>query len=125
MFLAPGDLPGPAPRGLGTRVGQARWARTYLNPRRNRAGVSRSAVAGFSQGRRRSAVSGRASRSWVWATTRIQVQRSAASGVRSFGVVRPRICFAKRKGVLQIEAAEKFLPETVYVVRGCASLGGP
>lgn len=38
---------------------------------------------GFSQGRRRSAASGRASLSWVCATTRSQVHRSAASGVGS------------------------------------------
>lgn len=34
----------------------------------------------------------------MWAAIRIQVQRSAASGVRSFGVVHPRVCFAKRNG---------------------------
>ncbi|KUL43415.1 hypothetical protein ADL28_42895 [Streptomyces violaceusniger] len=69
----------------------------FLKPRRTWSGVSRSEAVGFSQGRRRSAARGRASRSWVWATIRIQVQRSAASGVRSFGVVQPRVCFAKRK----------------------------
>ncbi|GAA0535845.1 hypothetical protein GCM10010390_42050 [Streptomyces mordarskii] len=41
----------------------------FLNPRRTRSGVSRSEAVGFSQGRRRSAARGRASRNWVWATT--------------------------------------------------------
>jgi len=41
--------------------------------------------------------SGQASLSWVCATTRSQVQRSAASGVRSFGVAQPSVCFANLK----------------------------
>ena len=64
-----------------------RWlfARMLRNPRRTRAGVSRPGAAGFSQGRRRSSASGRASRSWVWAAMISQVQRSAASGCGSSG----------------------------------------
>lgn len=45
----------------------------FLNPRRTRAGVSRSSSVGFSQGRRRSAAIGRARRSWVWAATTSQI----------------------------------------------------
>lgn len=57
-----------------------------------RAGVSLSVGAGISHGLRRSAASGRASRSWVNTARISQVQRSAASGVRIFGQVQPRVC---------------------------------
>ena len=53
--------------------------------------------AGRSQGRRRSAASGRASRSWAWQAMTIQVHRSAAAGSRSFGAVQPRTCLNSRK----------------------------
>lgn len=53
---------------------------------RTRAGVSLSGGVGFSHGLRRSAASGRASRSWVKAARISQVQRSAASGLRIFGL---------------------------------------
>lgn len=52
---------------------------------------------GLFQGRRRPEAGGRARRSWARATIGIQVQRSTASGVRSFGVVQPRACCAQRK----------------------------
>ena len=52
---------------------------------------------GRSQGRRRSSARPRASRSWVCAAMTSQVQRSAAAGSRSFGVVQPRVCLNRRK----------------------------
>ena len=65
--------------------------------RRMRAGVSRPGlVAAFSQGRRRSSMRSRASRSWVWAAMMSQVHRSAASGVRRRGLVQPRVCLKNR-----------------------------
>jgi hypothetical protein len=94
--LGPGRSSGTSAARLGntTRTEQTRM---FLNPRRTRAVVRRSGLVGFSQGRRRSAASGRARRSWVWAMTTNQVHRSAASGVRTFGVVQPRICFPNLK----------------------------
>ena len=90
--------------GVRGRVGwvSVRWpgavvGRRFRNPRRTRAGVSRPGGAGRSQGRRRSAASGRARRSWVCAAMISQVQRSAASGVRIFGAVQPRVCLNSRK----------------------------
>lgn len=65
--------------------------------RRTRAGVSLSDGAGFSHGRRKSAASGRVSRSWVKAARISQVQRSAASGLRIFGQVQPKVCLKSRK----------------------------
>ncbi len=41
----------------------------FLNPRRTRAGLSQSGTVGFSQGRRRSVASGRASWGWVCLTS--------------------------------------------------------
>ncbi|OKI03183.1 hypothetical protein AMK13_27190 [Streptomyces sp. CB02056] len=70
----------------------------FRNPRRTRVGVS--ATPGrlvFSQGRRWSAASGAARRSWVWATITSQVQRSAASGERSLGRAQPRVCLNRRQ----------------------------
>lgn len=52
---------------------------------------------GFSHGLRRSVASGRASRSWVKTVRISQVQRSAASGLRTFGQVQPRVCLKRRK----------------------------
>ena len=65
-------------------------------PRRTRAGVSWAGVSGLSQGRRRPSTRRRARRSSVYAATTSQVQRSACSGVRSAGVVQPRVCLTKR-----------------------------
>ena len=82
----------PGPGFAGFRcTGRAAFARMFLNPRRTRAGVSRPGGAGRSQGPRRSAASGRASRSWAWAVMMIQVHWSAACGSRIFGTVHPRI----------------------------------
>ena len=64
-FFDPGGLPGPGLPGLGAPAGQQAFARMFRNPRRTRAGVSRPGGAGDSQGRRRSAASGRARRSWA------------------------------------------------------------
>ena len=69
----------------------------FRNPRRTRAGVSRPGGAGRSQGRRRSAASGRARRSWAWQAMISQVHRSAAAGSRIFGAVQPRTCLNSRK----------------------------
>src|SRR6266487_3739652 len=66
-FFEPGGRPGPGLPGFGAPAGQGMVARMLRNPRRTRAGVSRPGGAGFSQGRRRSAASGRARRSWAWA----------------------------------------------------------
>ena len=77
------------------RRGRVAWM--FRNPRRTRAGVSRPGGAGRSQGRRRSAASGRASRSWAWQAMISQVHRSAAAGSRIFGVVQPRTCLNRRK----------------------------
>ena len=96
-FVEPGGRPGPGRVGFGAPAGEGVFVRRFRKPRRMRAGVSRSGGAGFSQGRRRSAVSGRARRSWVWAVMISQVQRSAASGSRSFGTVQPRVCLNRRK----------------------------
>jgi len=63
-------------------------------PGRTRAGVSGPGGAGFSQGRRRSAASGRASRSWAWQAMISQVHRSAAPGSRIAGAVQPRTCLS-------------------------------
>jgi hypothetical protein len=67
----------------------------FLNPRRTRAGVRRSGLTGFSQGRRRSAASGQRPGEPELGVRNDQEpgQRSAASGVRSFGVVQPSVCF--------------------------------
>ena len=93
----PGGRPGPGRQGFGARAGSRVVGRRFRNPRRTRAGVSRSGAAGRSQGRRRSAARGRARRSWVWAAMISQVQRSAAAGSRIFGVVQPRVCLNSRK----------------------------
>ena len=61
-------------------------------PRRTRAGVSRPAGAGHSQGRRRSAASARARQSWAQAAMISQVHRSAAAGSRILGAAQPRTC---------------------------------
>ncbi len=64
-FFEPGGRPGPGLPGFGALAGQGVVARRRRNPRRTLAGVSRPGGAGCSQGRRRSAASGRASRSWA------------------------------------------------------------
>ncbi len=87
------EITGPDPGSTGQ--GMVAWM--FRNPRRTRAGVSRPGGAGRSQGRRRSAASGRASRSWAWQAITIQVHRSAAAGSRSFGAVQPRTCLNSRK----------------------------
>ena len=96
-FFEPGGLPGPGLPGFGAPAGQGTIARMFLNPRRTRAGVSRPGGAGRSQGRRRSAASGRARRSWAWQAMISQVHRSAARGSRIFGTVHPRTCLNSRK----------------------------
>lgn len=96
-FFEPGARPGPGREGCGARAGEGVLARRFGNPRRTRVGVSLLGGTGFSQGRRRSVVSGRVSRSWVCATMISQVQRSAAAGSRSLGVVQPRVCLNSRK----------------------------
>lgn len=97
-FFEPSGLPGPGRLGLGARAGQGKFVRRLLNPRRTRAGVSRPGSAGFSQGRRRSAASGRARRSWVWAAVISQVHRSAASGVRELWAGPAQRLFDHREG---------------------------
>jgi hypothetical protein len=97
-FLVPGGRPGPGREGFGALAGWVVFGRRLRNPRRMRAGVSRcGSVTGFSHGRRRSLVRWRASRSWVWAATMIQVQRLPWSGVRMRGRVQPRVCLRNRK----------------------------
>jgi Nitroreductase family len=64
-FLEPGGLPGPGLPGFGALAWLGMVARMFRNPRRTRAGVSRPAGAGRSHGRRRSAASARARRSWA------------------------------------------------------------
>jgi hypothetical protein len=120
----PGGRPGPGRVGLGALAGRTVRARMFRKLRRTRAGVSRPGRAGRSQGRRRSAASGRARRSWVCAAITSQVQRSAASAVRIFGAVQPRVCLSSRK-VCQVEAAQERLPPAVHVGRGGAGGGGP
>jgi hypothetical protein len=93
----PAGRPGPGRVGFGAAAGQAVFVRRCRKSLRTRAGVSRSGAAGFSQGRRRSAASGRARRSWVWAARMSQVHRSAAAGLRTFGQVQPRVCLSMRK----------------------------
>lgn len=97
VFLRPGGRPGPGREDFGAPAGQTAFGRRCRKSRRTRAGVSPSVGAGFSQGRRRSAASGRASRNWVKAARISQVQRSAASGVRILGQVQPRVCLNRRK----------------------------
>jgi hypothetical protein len=65
-------------------------------PRRTRPGVMTVVGCGGCQGSRWSLTRVRARRSWVRAATMGQVHRSACSGVRIFGVVQPRACFANR-----------------------------
>src|SRR5258706_2134665 len=89
--------PGERPQGFGTLAGLPSCARTYEKPRRTRAGVRRSGGSGRCQGKRTSATKSRAKRSWTKASTRSQVQRSAAAGARSLGVVHLRVCLKKRK----------------------------
>ena len=118
-LVDPGGRPGPGLPGFGApaRQGRAWWM--FRNPRRTRAGVSRPGGAGRSQGRRRSAASGRASRSWAWQAITIQVHRSAAAGSRSFWAVQPRTCLNSRK-VLKIKSAQERLPPSVHLGRGGA-----
>jgi len=56
----PGGRPGPGLPGFGAPAGQAAVVRMFRKSRRTRAGVSRRAAAGRSQGLRRSSASGRA-----------------------------------------------------------------
>src|SRR6185312_9973231 len=108
-FLEPGGRPGPGREGLGALAGRVVFGRRLRNPRRMRAGVSRcGSVIGFSHGRRRSLVRWRASRSWVWAATMIQVQRSAWSGARSGPA---QGLFEELEGVFQVEAAQEGSPQ--------------
>ena len=88
---APG-VRGPGLPGFGALAWLGMAARMFRNPRRTRAGVSRTGVAGRSQGRRRSAASGRARQSWAQAAMISQVHRSAAPGSRILGAVQPRTC---------------------------------
>ncbi|QFZ24259.1 SDR family oxidoreductase [Saccharothrix syringae] len=96
-FFDPTGRPGPGRTGFGAAAGRAIFVWRLRNPRRTRAGVSLAGSAGRSQGWRRSATSGRARRSWVWAARISQVQRSAASGSRNRGRVQPRVCLSMRK----------------------------
>jgi hypothetical protein len=95
--LESGGRPGPGREGFGARAGDRVFVRMFRNPRRTRAGVSLCGATGFSHGRRRSRARCRARRSWVWAAMTSQVQRSDASGLRSFGAVQPRVCLNNRK----------------------------
>ena len=123
-LVDPGGRPGPGLPGFGApaRQGRAWWM--FRNPRRTRGGVSRPAGAGRSQSRRRSAASGRASRSWAWQGITIQVHRSAAAGSRSFWAVQPRTCLNSRK-VLKIKSAQERLPPPVHLGRGGAGDRAP
>ena len=101
----PGGRPGPGRLDFGALAGSRVVGRMFRNPRRTRAGVSRPGPAGRSQGRRRSATRGRASRSWVCAAMSSQVQRWPAAGVQSFGAVHPRVCLNSRR-VFEVETAQ-------------------
>jgi len=97
-FRDPVGRPGPGRENFGGFVGSPAAVRTRRNPRRARAGDNRVGVSAVrSQGRRMSSTRRRASRSWVCAASMSQVQRSAASGVRSWGVVQPIVCLRNRK----------------------------
>lgn len=96
VFFRPAGRPGPGRAGCGAPAGQAVCGRMCRKSRRTRAGVSLSGELDCSHGRRRSAASGRARRSWVWATRMSQVQRSAASNVRIFGGS-AEVCLNRRK----------------------------
>ena len=83
------------------------------------------AAAGLSQGRRRSAASGRARRSWVWAAMISQVQRSAACGVRIFGRVQPRVCLNSRKVCSRSKRRRNACHQRSTSARGGAGGRGP
>lgn len=80
-------------------------------------------LGGRSQGRRRSSASGRARRSWVWATMTSQVHRSALSAWRIFGVVQPRVCFRSLK-VCSRSNAVRLIAERGWYERGVAGWSG-
>src|SRR5664279_3248575 len=65
VFFDPAGRPGPGRLGFGAPAWSGIVARMRGNPRRTRAGVSRSGAADRSQGRRRSSARCRARRSWV------------------------------------------------------------
>lgn len=79
--------PGDHPQGFGTFAELPRCTRSDEKPRRTRAGERRSGGSGRCQGKHTSATWSRAKRSWTKARTSSQVQRSAAAGARSLGVV--------------------------------------
>src|SRR5258708_7402290 len=92
--------------GKGKPLG-AGWGPRWEKPRRRRAGVRRSGGKGGCQGKRTSATASRARRSWTEARISSHVQRSAASGARSLGVVHLSVCLKKRN-VCSIEKRAQY-----------------
>jgi hypothetical protein len=90
--------PRDRPQGFGTYAGLPTCASTRKKPRRTRAGVRQSGGNGGCQGTRSAASWRRASRSGTYARSSRHVQRSAACGVHSFGVVHLNVCLEKRQG---------------------------
>ena len=97
----------------------------FRNPRRTLAGVSRPGAAGRSQGRRRSATRGRASRSWVCAAMTSQVQRSAGVRGADLRCGPAEGLLEQPEGVFQVEATQEGLPPAVHVGRVGAGDRGP
>ena len=80
---------------------------------------------GVSQGRRRSAASGRASRSWVYAAMISQVQRSAGGRVADLRGGPAEGLLEQPEGVFEIEAAQERLPAAVDIGGGGAGARPP
>lgn len=114
--LPPAQTRPQAGRGQPTRPASAPPARQVRPDRR---GEHRPRGPGWHRHRDsqewRGTARGRARRSWVWAAMTSQVQRSAASGSRSFGAVQPSVCLIILKVCSRSNLRRNDLPEPVRI----------
>ena len=92
-----GGRPGPGLPGFGAPAGWAGFRADVPKPPADAGRGKPARRGGPFPGRRRSAASGRARRSWVWAVMISQVHRSAAAGSRILGAVHPGTCLNSLK----------------------------